>query len=504
LNKAVEIQSTPHKYQYNTNGDTTMAITKGKQHSENQFHGVVLNSTMNRISLGANYLPTHWFNIAPYLPEKPYPAVLNGGQPADFDTLCHVFPTECVKQAATEDEYIKIPDKVRELYALCNRPTPIQRAFQLERALSLNSDRIKIYFKCEYVSPTGSHKSNTAIPQAYYAKQDGLEGLTTETGAGQWGSALSMACNFMGLSTKVFQVRASYDQKPARRVMMNNFGAELHPSPSNLTKAGRSFFDKNPHHPGSLGIAISEAVELAMTSSNYKYSLGSVLDFVCLHQSVIGLESKIQMERIGDYPDIIIGCIGGGSNFAGISFPFFKDSLDGSHTSTRFIGVEPTACPSLTKGKYTYDYGDSAKLAPMIKMYSLGSSFIPPTIHAGGLRYHGSAPLISMLKKHNCMESIMINQIETIEAGLLFSRTEGILPAVETNHAIAAAIREAKRAQENNEKKIILFNFSGHGFFDTHAYAEYHAGNLVNFEHPDLDIKKACTEFPIVDESVFR
>lgn len=457
----------------------------------------------NRVLLDLNQIPTEWFNIASYLPEKPYPAVLANNKPAPFEVMTQLFPTECVKQAVSDEEFIAIPRKIREIYALCNRPTPLQRAFQLEKAIGVDSERVKIYFKCEFVSPTGSHKTNTAIAQSYYAKQEGVTGFTTETGAGQWGSALSMANTMMGLKTKVFQVRASYKQKPGRRVMMQNFGAELLPSPSNTTKTGMKFYNKNPNHPGSLGISIAEAVEVAMTNPGYKYALGSVLDFVLLHQTVIGLEAKLQMEKVGESPTMIMGSIGGGSNFAGLSFPYFKDKLNGTNPNMEFVGVEPCACPSLTKGKYTWDYGDSAQLAPIVKMYSLGANFIPPTVHAGGLRYHGAAPLVSMLKHHKMMDSVMVHQTKTIEAGILMARTEGILPAVETNHVIAAAIDKAVEAHENHKKATILFNFSGHGYFDTHAYESYHAGNLVDYEYPDVDIQEAMNSFPNIDETKF-
>ncbi|WP_457556579.1 TrpB-like pyridoxal phosphate-dependent enzyme [Candidatus Harpocratesius sp.] len=455
----------------------------------------------NRVLLDNNQIPKAWFNIVPYLPEKPYPAVLADNTPATFEILSQLFPIECVKQAGSQEEFVPIPRKIRELYALCNRPTPLQRAFQLEKAIGVDSDRIKIFFKCEFVSPTGSHKTNTAIAQSYYGKQEGIKGFTTETGAGQWGSALSMANSMMGLETKVFQVRASYNDKPGRRVMMQNFGAELHPSPSNITKTGQKFYQKNPNHPGSLGIAIAEAVEMAMTNPGYKYSLGSVLDFVLLHQTVIGLEAQLQMEKIGEHPSVIMGSIGGGSNFAGLSFPFFKEKLTGERDELEFIGVEPCACPSLTKGRYTWDYGDSAKMAPIIKMYSLGANFIPPTVHAGGLRYHGAAPLVSMLKNHNKMKSVMVHQTKTIEAGILMAKTEGILPAVETNHVIAAVIDKALEAQENHQKCTILFNFSGHGYFDTHAYQIYHEGKMIDYEYPDMDIQKAMEDFPHIDEN---
>ena len=309
----------------------------------------------NRVLLDNSQIPKAWFNIVPYLPEKPYPAVLADNTPATFEQLTQLFPVECVKQAATQEELIPIPTKIRELYALCNRPTPLQRAFRLEKAIGVDSDRIKIFFKCEFFSPTGSHKTNTAIAQSFYGKQEGITGFTTETGAGQWGSALSMANAMMGLKTQVFQVRASYVEKPGRRVLMQNFGAELHPSPSNFTQTGKRFYSQNSNHPGSLGIAIAEAVETAMTNPGFKYSLGSVLDFVLLHQTVIGLETQIQMSKISESPSVIMGSIGGGSNFAGLSFPFFKEKLTGERDELEFIGVEPCACPSLTKGRYTWD-----------------------------------------------------------------------------------------------------------------------------------------------------
>ena len=492
------------RFQQNLNidGEKRMTIQGKKNSTPNEiYRGVNISPLSNRVLLNPNEIPKEWFNIVPYLPEKPFPALLANNKPASFEIMTQLFPTECVMQAGSQEEYIPIPNKIRELYALCNRPTPLQRAFQLEKAIGVNSDRVKIYFKCEFVSPTGSHKTNTAIAQSYYGKMEGTKGFATETGAGQWGSALSMANTMMGLKTKVFQVRASYNDKPGRRVMMQNFGAELHPSPSNITQTGQIFYSKNPNHPGSLGIAISEAVEAAMTTPGYKYALGSVLDFVLLHQTVIGLEAKIQMSKIGETPTMIMGAIGGGSNFAGLSFPYIKDKLTGDNPNLDFIGVEPYACPSLSKGKYTWDYGDSAKMAPIVKMYSLGANFVPPTVHAGGLRYHGAAPLVSMLKHHKIMDSVMVHQTKTIEAGILMARTEGILPAVETNHVIAAVIDKAVEAQENGQKSTILFNFSGHGYFDTHAYESYHAGTLVDYEYPDAAIQQAMRDFPDIDES---
>ncbi|MHA1583774.1 MAG: TrpB-like pyridoxal phosphate-dependent enzyme [Promethearchaeota archaeon] len=457
----------------------------------------------NKILLPLDQIPKNWLNIAPFLPEKPLPALLPNGVPADKETMEQIFPSELVKQAMSQEEFIPIPQEIRETLALCNRPTPILRAFRLEKALGVDSSKIKIFCKMEYVSPAGSHKLNTAIVQAYYAKKDGLEGLTTETGAGQWGTALSMAGKMLGLKVKVFQVRGSYNDKPSRRVFMKNYGGEVHPSPSDQTKVGRRFLEGNPNHPGSLGIAISEAIELSMTNPRYRYSLGSVLDFVCLHQTVIGQEAKKQMEIAGEYPDVIIGCIGGGSNFAGLALPFMKDKLTGNHTNTEFIGAEPTACPSMTKGKYAWDFGDTGKMAPIIKMYTLGNSFIPAPVHAGGLRYHGSSPILSILKKHNYMKTEMFHQTKAIKAGVLFSQTEGILPAVETCHAIACAIDKAREAQNSGKTCTILLNFSGHGYFDTHAYKALQEGSLVDYEYPESEIQKSLGSLPNIGNPSF-
>ena len=480
-----------------------MVIEVKNQHSHPNQAIQSMSRLYNKILLPLNKIPKQWLNIAPFLPEKPYPCLLPNGMPASPEIMKQIFPTECVNQAMSEEEFIDIPREVREAFALCNRPTPLIRAFRLEKVLGLDSDRIKIFYKAEYVSPTGSHKGNTAIAQAYYAKKDKIKGLTTETGAGQWGSALAMAGTMMDLDVKVFQVRASYHDKPGRRVLMNNFGADLVPSPSDQTEVGKVFYKENPNHPGSLGIAISEAIELAMKTPDYKYSLGSVLDFVCLHQTVIGLEAKEQMEIAGEYPDVVIGCVGGGSNFSGLAFPFLKDKLQGIKSDTEFIGAEPAACPSITKGKYTWDFGDSAKIAPIAKMFTLGHSFIPPTVHAGGLRYHGAAPLLSMLANHDLVLSEMYHQTKAIKAGMLFSRTEGILPAVETCHAIASAIDKALEAKEEGKKCTILFNFSGHGYFDTHAYKALQDNELVDFEYPNTEIEAALNNLPTVDESKF-
>jgi tryptophan synthase beta chain len=458
--------------------------------------------THNKIYLPLDKVPKTWFNIKAYMKNCP-PLLLPNGQVADFDSMCHVFPVECVKHGGTPEEYIPIPDAIREALVLNNRPTPLVRAFRLEHALGLDSEKQKIYYKAEYVSPTGSHKANAAIPQAFYAKAEGLKGLCTETGAGQWGAALSQACAMFDLPLKVYQVRISYNQKPGRVVLIKNYGAEIIPSPSNTTNSGRKYYEKDPEHPGSLGIAISEAVEAAMTTPGYKYTLGSVVDFVCHYQTVIGQEAKEQMAIAGDYPDVVLGCFGGGSNFAGISMPFMKDKLTGVKPDLDIVAVEPMACPSITKGVYAWDYGDSAHMAPICKMYTLGSSFIPPNVHAGGLRYHGAAPIISQLAHEGKLRAVALHQRKVIESGILMSKTEGILPAPESCHAIAAAIDVALEAKAENKKKTILFNFSGHGFFDTAAYKQHADGTLVDYEYPAAAIKESLKDLPQVDESKF-
>jgi tryptophan synthase beta chain len=453
----------------------------------------------NKIHLPAEKIPTHWLNIKPSIggPEKFPPMYLPNGQLASFEAMCTVFPTECVIHGATMDPLVEIPKEVREGYAINNRPTPIQRAFRLEKYLGLDPDKQRIYFKREDVSPTGSHKANAAIPQAFYAKKQGLEGLTTETGAGQWGSALCFAGALYGLKIKVFQVRISYQQKPGRLVLMKAYGGEVIPSPSPLTNSGKAIYDKDPNHPGSLGIAISEAVEASMASRSIRYTLGSVVDFVLLYQTVIGQEAKIQMEMVKDYPDVIIGSIGGGSNFAGLALPFMKDKLEGKKPDLDFIGVEPAACPSMTRGKYVFDYGDAAKMAPIVKMYTLGHQFVPPPVHAGGLRYHGSAPILGVLKEMGMMRNDEVHQLEAIKSGMLFCNLEGLLPAPETCHAIAQAIREAKKAKENNQKKTILFNYSGHGFFDIQAYKLLEEGKLEDYELPQKQIEESIASIQL-------
>lgn len=457
----------------------------------------------NKVLLPIDKIPTQWLNIKPFMKKKPYPLLLPNGKPADFDTMCQIFPVECVKQGVTEEEFIPIPKEIREIYALRFRPTPVQRAYRLEKEIGVEGEDIKIFFKREDVTPAGSHKGNTAIAQAYYAREQGLKGLTTETGAGQWGSALSLAGALTGIDVKVYMVRISFQQKPARQTLMNAYGASVVASPSNQTQSGKKFYDKDPNHPGSLGIAISEAVEASMASDEYRYSLGSVVDFVVLHQSVVGQEAKIQMEMINEYPDVVIGCIGGGSNFAGLAFPFMKDKLTGEKPDLDIIGSEPYACPSLTKGSFAWDFGDTAHVAPIVKMYTLGSSFIPPPVHAGGLRYHGAAPLVSQLTHEGFMRSIAIHQLESLNAGIKMAKSEGIICAPETSHAVAAAINVALEAKQNGEKKTILFNYSGHGLLDLQAYKLLLEKKLDDYEYPDKDIKQALSELPKIDESTF-
>ena len=460
-----------------------------------------------RILLEPNEVPKEWVNILPDLP-LPITPLINpmDGMPAPPELAFAIFPKECVMQEVSQERTIPIPKELRELYAQTYRPTPLHRAYGLEKDLGIEGDDIKIFYKNESVSTTGSHKPNTALAQAFYAKKEGLKQLVTETGAGQWGSALSYGCNLFGLTCIVYMVRASYIQKPGRKILMKAYNGEVHASPSKHTMSGRLFYDKNPEHPGSLGIAISEAVEHSLTRDDARYSLGSVLNFVCLHQTIIGQETKIQLSKVGiSEPDIIIGCMGGGSNFSGLALPFMRDKLEGKLPNTQFIGVEPRACPSVTKGEYRWDYGDTAKKAPILKMHTVGHGFIPHPIHAGGLRYHGIAPIISNLINNKLMTSSMHFQTEVIEAGLQFARTEGILPAPETCHAIKEAIDQAILAKENNEKKVIVFNFSGHGYFDLLAYKEYMEGNLIDYELPSEEISDALnsSDMPIIDESKF-
>ncbi len=427
---------------------------------------------MTRYILDAEYIPRRWYNIIPDLPEKLAPP-LNPVtmEPIKPEELEPIFPKALIAQEISENRWIRIPEEVLEVYRLY-RPTPFIRAERLERALKTTA---KIFYKYEGVSPPGSHKPNTAIAQAYYNMKEGVEMLTTETGAGQWGSALAFATNLFGLKCRVFMVKASYEQKPYRRILMETWNAEVIPSPSNMTESGRRILEKDPDCPGSLGIAISEAVETAIKNENAKYSLGSVLNHVLLHQTVVGLEVKKQMELLDLKPDMMIGCVGGGSNFAGFCYPFVRDAMKGE---VELIAVEPKACPTLTAGEYRYDYGDTAKLTPLLLMYTLGHEFIPPPIHAGGLRYHGDAPSLCLLVKLGIIKPIAVSQRPVFEAGVLFARTEGILPAPESAHAIKVVIDKAIEAKKTGEEKVIVFNLSGHGYFDLKAYEEFLSGKL--------------------------
>lgn len=440
-----------------------------------------------RFILPESEIPTHWYNIMAELPNKPMPMIHPATkQPLKAEDLYPIFPEECCNQEMNDtDAWIEIPEEVREQYAHY-RCTPLVRAYALEKAIGTPAH---IYFKNESVNPLGSHKLNSAIPQAYYAKKQGLTHITTETGAGQWGAALSYAAKAFGLEAAVYQVKISYEQKPYRRSIMQTFGAQVTPSPSMSTRAGKDILTKDPLHTGSLGTAISEAVELATTTPNCRYTLGSVLNHVALHQSVIGLEAEKQMEMAGEYPDIVIGCFGGGSNFGGISFPFMRHNIKDGKT-TRFIAAEPASCPKLTKGVFKYDFADESGYTPLLPMYTLGHRFKPANIHAGGLRFHGAGMIISQLIKDGMMEAVDIDQLETFEAGVLFARTEGIVPAPESCHAIAATINEAKKCIETGEEKVILFNLSGHGLIDMKAYDQYLAGDLQNYAVTQEDVDK--------------
>lgn len=452
-------------------------------------------SDQARYQLNESDLPHFWYNINADMPVPPTP-VLNPQtkEPVTPDFLNVLFPMDLIMQEVSTERYIEIPEEVREIYKLY-RPTPLMRARRLEKALNTPAH---IYYKHEGVSPTGSHKPNTAIAQAYYNKKNGTHALTTETGAGQWGSALALACNFFDLDLEVYMVKVSYQQKPYRRIMMETYGAQVFPSPTDRTQFGRTILAKHPETPGSLGIAISEAVEVAATSGGKKkYSLGSVLNHVLLHQTVIGEEALKQMDLAGEYPDVVIGCVGGGSNFSGLAYPFLRQNLlDGQRT--RLVGVEPTAAPTLTKGLYTFDYGDSAQMAPIVKMYTLGHDFVPPPIHAGGLRYHGMAPSLCALYDAGYIQAIAVNQLETFEAAMQFSRSEGIIPAPESAHAIRVAIDEALDAKEKGEKRVILFNLSGHGHFDLSAFQAYLSGQLQDYEYPSAAVQAAMETLPKV------
>ncbi|PFG74067.1 TrpB-like pyridoxal phosphate-dependent enzyme [Tepidiforma thermophila] len=444
--------------------------------------------------LSDDRIPTHWYNIAADLPTPPPPPLHPAThQPIGPEALAPLFPMELIKQEVSTERYIEIPEEVRRIYSIW-RPSPLFRATFLEQALQTPAH---IYYKYEGVSPSGSHKPNTAVAQAYYNKQEGVKRIATETGAGQWGSSLAFACQIFGLECKVYMVRVSYNQKPYRRSLMQVWGGTVVPSPSPDTEAGRRILAEDPENSGSLGIAISEAVEDAAMREDTKYSLGSVLNHVLLHQTVIGQEAIAQMEMAGEYPDVVIGCAGGGSNAAGLIFPFMKDRLAGK-TATRFLAVEPASCPSLTKGEYRYDFGDTAGLTPLMKMYTLGHTFMPPGIHAGGLRYHAMAPLICHLYDQGYIEARAYPQNACFEAATLFARTEGIVPAPESSHAIRAAIDEAIQAREEGRSRVILFNLSGHGLLDLQAYDDYLAGKLIDDFYPEEKVREAMKDLPVI------
>lgn len=448
-----------------------------------------------RFQLNESDLPKFWYNIYGDSPVPQTPTLHPGTlEPVTPDFLSVLFPMELIMQEISTERYIQIPEEVREIYKLY-RPTPLLRARRLEKALGTPAH---IYYKNESVSPSGSHKPNTAIPQAYYNKIAGTKAMTTETGAGQWGSSLAFACNVFDIDLEVYMVKVSYQQKPYRRNLMETYGASVYASPTNLTNYGRSVLAENPNNQGSLGIAISEAVEVAATSNGAKkYGLGSVLNHVLLHQTVIGEEALKQMDMANEYPDVVIGCVGGGSNFAGIAYPFLRENLKNGKRA-RLVGVEPTATPTLTKGVYTFDYGDTAKMAPVVKMYTLGHDFMPPSIHAGGLRYHGMSPSVSALVDAGYIDAIAVKQKSAFEAAVQFARAEGIVPAPESAHAIRAAIDEALDAKAKGEKRVILFNLSGHGHFDMTAYETYLNGKLEDYEYPAEAVKESMSHLPQV------
>jgi len=444
-----------------------------------------------RILLSESDMPTAWYNLQADLPQ-PLPPVLHPGtkQPIGPEDLAPIFAMELIKQEVSQERWIEIPEDVRRVLAIW-RPTPLTRATNLEKELKTPA---RIYFKDESHSPPGSHKPNTAVPQAYYNKMQGINRLTTETGAGQWGSALSFACKMFDIECKVFMVKVSYQQKPYRRSMMQIWGGSVTPSPSDETQAGRNILEADPDSPGSLGIAISEAVEAAVTREDTKYTLGSVLNHVMLHQSVIGLEAEKQFEQAGDYPDVVIGCVGGGSNFAGLAFPFVRHKIAGK--DIRFVAAEPHSCPTMSRGEYRYDFGDTTMLTPLIKMFTLGHGFVPPGIHAGGLRYHGMAPMVSFGAQLGIIEPVAHHQIECFEAARLFAATEGMIPAPETSHAIRATVNEAIRCREENKEECLVFNFSGHGLCDLGAYDRFLGGELEDYAYPQEKIEAAIAELP--------
>jgi len=439
-----------------------------------------------KILLADNEIPRQWYNILADLPTPMNPPLHPGtGKPVGPDDLAPVFPMNLIEQEVSTERWIDIPEPVLEKYLLW-RPSPLRRARNFEKLLDAP---VRIYYKDEGMSPPGSHKPNTAVPQAYYNKVFGIKRLATETGAGQWGSALSMACQMFGLECRVYMVRVSFEQKPYRRLMMMTWGAECIASPSDRTRAGRKILAERPDSPGSLGIAISEAIEDAVGDPTARYSLGSVLNHVLLHQTIIGLEAQKQLEKVGEYPDVVMGCAGGGSNFAGLSLPFVRDKIHGKQLA--IVAAEPTSCPTLTRGPFAYDFGDTAMTTPLLPMHTLGHDFMPPSIHAGGLRYHGMAPIVSHLVKEQLVEARAFNQIETFSAGVKWARTEGFIPAPETNHVIAAVVQEAERAREEGKEKVILFNWSGHGIIDLPAYDAFFSGKLTQHELPEEEILRA-------------
>ncbi|MGQ9851524.1 MAG: TrpB-like pyridoxal phosphate-dependent enzyme [Aggregatilineaceae bacterium] len=447
--------------------------------------------------LSEDEMPRAWYNIQPDLP-RPLPPVLHPAtrRPVGPDDLAPLFPMALIMQEVSQERYIEIPEPVRAVYAQW-RPSPLFRARRLERMLDTPA---RIYYKYEGVSPVGSHKPNTAVAQVYYNKAEGTRKISTETGAGQWGSSLAMAGAFFGVEIEVFMVKVSYQQKPYRRHMMETFGATVHASPTNLTDAGRSILAQDPNSPGSLGIAISEAVEVAVKNPDVKYSLGSVLNHVLLHQTIIGEEALLQLQKADDYPDVVIGCAGGGSNMAGLILPFVRERLS-KGLATRFLAAEPTACPSMTKGVYAYDFGDTVGMTPLVKMHTLGHDFMPPGIHAGGLRYHGMAPIMSLLHEEGIVEAQAYHQNSIFEAAVQFARAEGIIPAPESAHAIRAAINEALEAREAGQERVILFNLSGHGHFDMAAYEAYFAGKLEDYDYPAEAVVAAQQRMPHIDEA---
>jgi tryptophan synthase beta chain len=452
-----------------------------------------------RFDLPHDQLPTAWLNIMPSIAQagiQPLPPLHPGTlEPVTPDLFAPLFPEALILQEVSTDPWIDIPGEILDVYRLW-RPSPLQRAVRLEKALQTTA---RIYYKYEGVSPAGSHKPNTAIAQAFYNKEAGTKRLATETGAGQWGSALAMASKFFGLDCQVFMVKASYEQKPYRRIFMETFGAEVVPSPSPTTQAGKAILEADPDSTGSLGIAISEAVEVAATSGGaIKYSLGSVLNHVLLHQTVIGLEAKAQMELAGDRPDVVIGCVGGGSNYAGLAYPFMVDRLSGATPETRFLATEPAACPTLTKGRFAYDFGDTGETIPLVPMYTLGHTFVPAPVHAGGLRYHGDSPSLSLLVKHGHMEAAAFSQNAVFDAAVQFAHTEGIVPAPESAHAVRGAIDEAIAARDAGEERVILFGLSGHGAFDMQAYDDYLNGRLPEVEYRQEDVTASMANVPDV------